>query len=72
MLYSGASTNSKTLPSSVGRNEGRRVLLETKEIFSKEGVDASAGDVSLGRGIQPLPKLWPDGGIEQVILCVNI
>lgn len=72
MLYSGASTNSKTLPSSVGRNEGRRVLLETKEIFSKEGVDASAGDVSLGRGIQLLPKLWPGGGIEQVILCVNI
>lgn len=62
------------LPSSVGRNKERRILPETKEIFSKEGVDASTGDASLGREIQLLPKLWPGrAGLSKYYSdCVNI
>ena len=67
--YSGMSIN-RTMSSSYVRRTGRRrVLLEPKQIFSKERMDASAGDGSIGWRIQPLLKLWPDRpGLREGIL----
>ena len=57
------------LPSYVGRVGRWRVLLKLKQLFSKERMDASAGDGSVGWRIQPLLKLWPDRlGLRENIL----
>ena len=67
--YSGMSISRTTLPSYVGRTGRRRVLLEHKQIFGKERMDASAGDGSIGWRIQPLLKLWPDRlGLREGVL----
>ena len=67
--YSGMSISRTMLPSYVGRTGSSRVLLEPKQIFSKERMDASTGDGSIGWRIQPLLKLWPDRlGLREGIL----
>ena len=62
--YSGMSISRTMLPSYVGRTGRRRVLLEPKQIFSKERMDASTGDGSIGWRIQPLLKLAWQAGTE--------
>ena len=67
--YSGMSISKTTLPFYVGRTGRRRVLLDPKQIFGKERMDASAGDGSIGWRIQPLLNLWPDRlGLREGIL----
>ena len=66
--YSGMNIN-RMSSSYVRRTGRRRVLLEPKQIFSKERMDALAGDGSIGWRIQPLLKLWPDRpGLREGIL----